>query len=133
MLVLFSVAAIACGMAGLIVNKKLDSSLGTVGCSTISLIEEIIYGITLFDGSYWLGIAPAFTKVENLEVQVNSSLSIIDSTFKGDTWMTKNIQDLKQKNSAIYEKFKDRNVTSPNPTSPSPSKVKSQFISSVIN
>ena len=119
-------------MAGLIVNKKLDSSLGTVGCSTISLLEEIIYGVTLNDGSYWLGIAPAFSKVENLEIQVNNSLSVIDSTFKGDASMNMEIQALKQKNAALYDKYKDKNVSSPNPTSPLGSKVLSQFVSSVI-
>jgi hypothetical protein len=132
-LIIFSFAAIACGMAGLIVNKKLDNSLGTVGCSTISLLEEIIYGVTLYDGSYWLGMAPAFSKVENLEIQVNNSLSVIDSTFKEDYWMNKDIQSLKLKNAAIYDKFKDKNVSSPNPSSPSGSRVSSQFISNVLN
>ena len=64
--IIFGAAVVGVALAGIIVNDKLVTGFKTFVCSLVSVMDEVSYGVTLSDGSRWIGLTNAVTFITDL-------------------------------------------------------------------
>ena len=129
-IIIFGIGIIGLSVAGIIYSTQIQNGIQNSVCSLASLYDYTVYGTT-YNSTNWIGISPVMSKITNIMNQLSSMPNKFYSTFGDISWIDYGINNLLMENRNMYPKYKNSQLSSPNPADSS-NVVPSTFIQTVI-